>query len=577
MAESGLDPAWRPIERRLSQLDGFGLLVVFVRDTRRVPALRRAVEDWAAARHRPLVSLAERDREGFAARMLTQLYASLTPGARPMLWVEAQREEGDPLWDEERARLLNRLNEQRGRLEAEVGPMLLLVPADFMRETISLAQDLWHARYLSLELGADTAPEAAAAPDGRGGPEAAKALEGSGAEASWLSQVDEVEELPRDVDEELARWDAELGPRLATVEDLKAGALRDFWIPDAVATVRRAVRDDRLPSAKRLAGRLVSLARARVQAQAGVFGVFAARDLVRALQVEGYVRWSDGALDEAATLYREAAAVCRASLNTAPDDADDQLLLARVLDDQAQLTERLGDLASGIALAEEAVSLRRRVLAAAGDEPALMRELARGLESAARLYRRHGNLSRASRTLTEAVDLRQAAAEVEAALEIDDPLATRRLADARQQLGDLRLQRGEPDLAVAEHALSVEMRRVLADGAEDAEATHALVLGLESLAIAAGAAGQSDVAEQAWEEGIAIARDQLGADGPTRAALETLGELLVNRMSADPARQQRWRAEALDLYARLVERFPEDAKTSLYASILQELRSPTQA
>lgn len=579
MAEPGLEPVWRPIQRRLSQLDGFGLLVVFVRDTRLVPPLRRQVQGWAEEHHRALMALAERDRDGFAERMLKQLYASLVPGARPMLWVEAHREEGDALWNDERARLLNRLNEQRGRLEAEVGPMLLLVPADYMREMLSLAQDLWHARYLSLELGDERArgaqgdPHAAAAsaldsptPD---------ALEALGDDEWRSSLAEDQEDPPRDVDEELARWDAELGPRPATVEDIRSGALRDFWIPDALAAVRRAVRGDRLPAARLLAGRIVSLARSRVAAQAGVFGVFAARDLVSALHTEGYVRWSDGALDEAAALYREATALGREALKMAPDDAEDQLLLVRVLDDRARLMERMGDLDLGIEMAQEALSLRRRVLAEAGNDSALMRELAFGLESLARLYRRHGGLSRASRVLTEAVELREAAAAAEP--EFVDPAAIRRLADARQQLGDLRLLRGEPDLAVEQLVLSVQARRALADGGEDAEATHALVLGLASLAIAAGAAGQDELAEQAWEEGIAIARDQLAADGPTRTALETLGELLVNRISADPARQQLWRAEALDLYTRLVDRFPEDAKTSLYASILQELRSPTQA
>ncbi|KAI1691976.1 hypothetical protein Ddc_23925 [Ditylenchus destructor] len=487
--------------------------------------------------------------------MLKQLYGSLAPGARPMLWVEAHREEGDPAWNEERARLLNRLNEQRGRLEAEVGPMLLLVPADFMRETLSLAQDLWHARYLSLALEADDEPEAAQAG-------AAKALAATQADVSWLSRDDDLDAPLKDVDEELAHWDAELGPRLATVEDVRSGALRDFWIPDAVSALRRAVKDDRLPSARLLAERVVSLARARSQAQAGV---------------DGYVRWSDGTLDEAAARYREAASLCRSALAVAPDDADDQQLLARVLDDQARLAERLGDLEAGVAMAEEALALRRRLLATSGDEPASMRELAYGLESMARLYRRLGSLSRAARALVEAVDLRQAAAKADEALGVDDPKAVRRLADARQLLGELRLLRGEPDLAVEQHAASVGLRRVLAEDGEDADSRLALVLGLESLAIAAGVARMPELADDAWEEALALAREQLAADGPTRAALETLGDLLVNRISSEAPDPPEWRAEAVDIFSQLVERFPEDSKTSLYASILQELRNPTQA
>lgn len=572
MADSGLDSVWRPIERRLSQLDGFGLLVVFVRDTRLVPALRWEVETWAATRHRALVTLVERERQGFAERMLKRLYASLVPGVRPMLWVEAQREEGDALWNEERARFLNRLNEQRGRLEAEVGPMLLLVPADFMRETLSLAQDLWHARYLSLELETAQTPEAV---DARRSAVAGKASDAWGEldDNEWrFSLADDLEEPLRDVDEELARWDAQFGPRLATVEDVRSGALRDFWISDAVMALRRAVRDDRIPSARLLAERIVSLARGRVQAQAGVFGVFATRDLVSALQAAGYVRWSDGAFDEAAALYREAAGVCRTLLNVASDDADAQLLLARVLDDQARLTERQGDLFAAVKMAEEAVALRRRLHATAGEDPAWMRELAFGLESVARLYRRNGGLSRAWRALIEAVELRQAAH-----VEGDDPVCSRRLADARQQLGDVRLLRGEADLAVAEHLLSVGLRRVLAKGADDAETTHALLLGLESLAVAANAAGLAEVAGRSREEGLAIARHQLESDGPTRVALETLGEWLVNRISAEPSGAQAWRPEAIEIYSQLVERFPEDSKTSQYASILQELRNPTQS
>lgn len=574
MPEPSVGRSWRTIERRLSQLDGFGLLVVFVQDAAQVGTLRHAITAWAQARERELVVLAERERDDFAVRMLTGLYEALAHRSHPLLWIEAHREAGDAAWDEQRARLLNRLNEQRGRLEAEAGPLVLLMPADFLRQTIAFAQDLWHARYLSLELTAEAGEPAAASSAPRSPPAFADLKRARG---------------PLDVTTAIAHWDAAIGPRLASADDVRAGALRDLWLPDVAGAVRQAVRDDRWPAASLMADRLVSLARARVAAFPGVAGVTVARDLVRALQAAGYVRWSAGAIDEAVDYYREAVDACRASLKAAPHDRYGVLLLAQLLDEYALLCERRDDLMAARLVAEEAVTLRRRLIEVAGREHALLAELATGLEGAAHAYRRSGNLARASLALTEAVAARREALHQE-----DDPASRRRLADALLQLGEIKLLEGDFDDAVAAQSESVAVRRAMVeevhgddgldggDGdvagerADDAEL--ALMIGLDALAVAAAAAGDRALSDRSWDESIAIARARLQADGPTRAALDILGERLVSRISVEPARNAELHAElhaeARRIYSQLAERFPE---SPLYASILQELARPTLA
>ncbi|WP_423599439.1 hypothetical protein [Roseateles sp. MS654] len=590
MPEPSVGRSWRTIERRLSQLDGFGLLVVFVQDAAQVGPLRHAITAWAQARERELVVLAERERDDFAVRMLTGLYEALAHRSHPLLWIEAHREAGDAAWDEQRARLLNRLNEQRGRLEAEAGPLVLLMPADFLRQTIAFAQDLWHARYLSLELTAEAGEPAAASSAPRSPPAFADLKRARG---------------PLDVTTAIAHWDAAIGPRLASADDVRAGALRDLWLPDVAGAVRQAVRDDRWPAASLMADRLVSLARARVAAFPGVAGVTVARDLVRALQAAGYVRWSAGAIDEAVDYYREAVDVCRASLKAAPDDRHGVLLLAQLLDEYALLCERRDDLVAARLVAEEAVTLRRRLIEVAGREHALLAELATGLEGAAHAYRRSGNLARASLALTEAVAARREALHQE-----DDPASRRRLADALLQLGEIKLLEGDFDDAVAAQSESVAVRRAMVeevhgddgldedvddvddfdggdggdgddgdvDGDRTDDAELALMIGLDALAVAAAAAGDRALSDRSWDESIAIARARLQADGPTRAALDILGERLVSRISVEPARNAELHAElhaeARRIYSQLAERFPE---SPLYASILQELARPTLA
>lgn len=570
MPEPSVGRSWRTIERRLSQLDGFGLLVVFVQDAAQVGPLRHAITAWAQARERELVVLAERERDDFAVRMLTGLYEALAHRSHPLLWIEAHREAGDAAWDEQRARLLNRLNEQRGRLEAEAGPLVLLMPADFLRQTIAFAQDLWHARYLSLELTAEAGEPAVASSAPRSPPAFADLKRARG---------------PLDVTTAIAHWDAAIGPRLASADDVRAGALRDLWLPDVAGAVRQAVRDDRWPAASLMADRLVSLARARVAAFPGVAGVTVARDLVRALQAAGYVHWSAGAIDDAVDRYREAVDVCRASLKAAPDDRHGVLLLAQLLDEYALLCERRDDLVAARLVAEEAVTLRRRLIEVAGREHALLAELATGLEGAAHAYRRSGNLARASPALTEAVAARREALHQE-----DDPASRRRLADALLQLGEIKLLEGDFDDAVAAQSESVAVRRAMVeevhgdcvddavDGDRTDDAELALMIGLDALAVAAAAAGDRALSDRSWDESIAIARARLQADGPTRAALDILGERLVSRISVEPARNAELHAElhaeARRIYSQLAERFPE---SPLYASILQELARPTLA
>ena len=265
------------------------------------------------------------------------------------------------------------------------------------------------------------------------------------------------------------------------------------------------------------------------------------------------------------------------------------LLLAQLLDEYALLCERRDDLMAARLVAEEAVTLRRRLIEVAGREHALLAELATGLEGAAHAYRRSGNLARASLALTEAVAARREALHQE-----DDPASRRRLADALLQLGEIKLLEGDFDDAVAAQSESVAVRRAMVeevhgddgldggDGdvagerADDAEL--ALMIGLDALAVAAAAAGDRALSDRSWDESIAIARARLQADGPTRAALDILGERLVSRISVEPARNAELHAElhaeARRIYSQLAERFPE---SPLYASILQELARPTLA
>ncbi len=557
----------------MTQLQRFGLLVVFVREPRLVSTLRQRVRDWSLRqgverRPGPMVELVDREVGDFAVRTLQSLYARLDETAPSLLWLEAHRGGGQPDWDDQRDRLLSRLNELRSRLEAELtGPFVLLLPDGGQRAISSQAPDLWHARYLSVTLGAEE--EAAAhvaqmklcSQAGLASPPVAAAPSVSHAQPS------------RDARDWLQRWQSLIGDRLATVDDAREGRGRELWLPDALAAAREAIQNGEMVEAETLARRLVSLAIARqavgdegASGQGAGQSLSVSRDLALALQTLGYALWTEQVWDEATAHYQRAIDVTRASRLAFPREKEPALLLAMLLDDLSMLLQRREDFDGALAASEESLSLRRRLLDQQRDAPHLRHGLVTALEALGLLHQRRGQLAQADACLSEALSLSRVMVAA-------DPLLSGARADLAEillHLGLVKLLQGEEDQAMACQQESVALRRLLREEDLSPEADMRLMTGLEALAVVAAAQGDARRAVRASDEALSIARHRLRLDGPTRLSLDNLGARLWHRLQSTLPSEPALRDEALRVYAELSERFPDIPAYSKHLAALRD-------
>ncbi|UXH80481.1 tetratricopeptide repeat protein [Roseateles amylovorans] len=618
--DAGLELAWRQIERRMSQLQRFGLLVVFVKEQRLVAELRQRVRDWAlrrvaermdpprrmaptgldvgaldvgalqaaktaaeiqaelasdadatlaAATPGPVVEIAELEVDDFAVHTLQALYERLDEAAPSLLWLEAHRGAGQPAWEAQRARLLSRLNEQRSRLEAEMtGPFLLLLPDGGQREASSQAPDLWHARYLTVTLGSSEEALAQMAQLAQSGLQP-PSVPAAGALAHAVTS--------HDAHDWLTRWNATIGDRPATVEDARGGRGSDVWLPDALSAARDAIQNGEVADAEALARRLVSLADARRAAgDDGIGGVGAAqslsvsRDLALALQTLGYALWTRQAWDEALAHYRQAIDVARAARQAFPRDKEPVLLLAMLLDDLSMLLQRSQDFDGALSASEESLALRRKLLDQQRDAAHLRHGLVTALESLGLLHQRRGHLARADACLTEALSLARVMVAADPAL----AGARSDLAEILLHLGFVKLLQGDADQAMACQQESVELRRLLMEEDLSLESDMRLMTGLEALAVVAAAQGDERRATRVSDEALAIARARLRLDGPTRLSLDNLGTRLMNRLGSSLPAEPSLRDEAVRVYTELSERFPDIPAYSMHLATLRDGPAP---
>jgi hypothetical protein len=310
--------AWATLQRRLHQLQGFGLLIFFVRTPQLANQLKARLTELLHSQQRVLATVTASHPENFADLALKALLGTHESPDTGAHWLEAYRGAGQAAWDKERRVLLARLNERRSRLEAEFQvPLILLLPAGGMAEMATLAPDLWHIRIFtfvleaSLELGAaDVRPALASAP------------------AVMVATSPQIEPAVRTaLDYWFDQWRVNFDD--FGRDDLRADHphLWAISIWDGVHAIQTCVQYGRFEHARHIAQDVLALARLR-QSAAGSGSQCgpALRDLSVSLDNVGGVARAQGDWVEAETAYRESLAIRRElaeRLGGTPEAQDD--------------------------------------------------------------------------------------------------------------------------------------------------------------------------------------------------------------------------------------------------------------
>ena len=428
------EAAWARLARRVGQLQGFGYIVLFVPDPAVLAPFKARLAAWMGERGWHWLTLSERQSAGFAERSITALFDSLSAEPAPRLvWLEAHRGAGQPAWEQARGELLSRLNERRGRLEAELaGTLVLVLPEGAQRSAAGQAPDLWHVRSLGLSLPALAGPEgqvlplahsvpepppavlaAEADPRAAGeppapvaGPAPASAILSDAASALWLQ-----------------RWQDLLAGRSVEQLDLADDALPAFALQDSLACQDALLRQGRAEEALQLAQQWVALARRRRAQGRGLLDIASSRELCAALEGQVRILLHLGRPQEALPLGEAHVAVCRELLARLGESPSVLQALALALYQLSRTAQILGDWHRAAAAAEDSLGIHRRLASRLGETPDSLRGLALALDRAGHAAQALGDWYRAGAVYEESLSLRQ--------------LLARRLGDSPDALRDL--------------------------------------------------------------------------------------------------------------------------------------------
>lgn len=389
------DAAWGRLSRRLGQLQGFGYIVLFVADPALLSPFKTRLADWLAARHWPWVQIHVGSPDVLAERSIERVFEAVADTPPPRLvWLEAQRGAGQAAWEQARTVLLSRLNERRGRLEAELpGTLLLVLPEGAQRAAAALAPDLWHVRSLGLSLGGAVASIPAPGPRsdelaaGRAGA-ATRDVTGYAAAVMPGPRLF-AEAFPDESRWAIARaeawrqrWTSHLAGRELAAVPLDDDGLRALPLPDGLEAVASLAGHGRLPEALALAEPLAALAQRRLEAGGGLLDIATMRDRASALMALAELHQRAGHAVPALAAAREAVDVCRtlvARLGETPTALRD---LARALDLLARLARVQGERALATTASADCVTQCRRLALRQGETPDAQRTLAQALDHA---------------------------------------------------------------------------------------------------------------------------------------------------------------------------------------------------
>jgi len=427
------EAAWGRFSRRLGQLQGFGYIVLFVADPALLTPFRARLDGWMRDRGWPWLALSEPRPDAFAERSITALFDSLAMPPPPRLvWLEAHRGAGQAAWEQARGELLSRLNERRGRLEAELaGTLVLVLPEGSQRSAAGLAPDLWHVRSLGMSLAGAAAAVPAAGAGGQVLPPppdwlTAPSAQPSAPEAGPLGIETGSRPGPwteGTADAWLQRWQGLLAGRPVDQLDLADEALLGFSVQDSLACQDALLHLGRADEALQLAQQWVALARRRRAQGRGLLDIASSRELCAALEGQGLALLQLGRPQEALPLGEARVAVCRELLSRLGETAAALQDLALALDHLSRVAQILGDWHRAASAAEDSLGVHRRLASRLGETPDSLRGLALALDRAGHAAQALGDWYRAGAAYEESLSLRQ--------------LLARRLGDSPEALRDL--------------------------------------------------------------------------------------------------------------------------------------------
>lgn len=421
------EAAWARLSRRLGQLQGFGYIVLFVADPTLLAPFKARLSAWLAARHWPWVEVGEAVPASLVERSMQAVFDAV--GAVPpprLVWLEAQRGAGQGVWEQARTELLSRLNERRGRLEAELpGALVLVLPEGAQRAAAALAPDLWHVRSLGLSLGPDALPFDAG--EGPATPPAPLATlpalpAGPGPNAGFdpldapdaLSGPVYTDATPRaaradaaEAQDWLQRWTRLLAGRAPESLPLQDEALLAVSLPDGLRAQATLAGLGRLDEALDLGAQLVRLARHRQEEGPGLLDIAAGRDLAGALMQWAETLHQAGRAHEALAASRDAVAVCRTLLERLGETPAALRDLARALDHLARLARRQGAWHEAAEASEACLAQCRTIALRLGETPDALRAVAQALDHVGRVAQSQGDWNRAGLAFEECLSILQ--------------------------------------------------------------------------------------------------------------------------------------------------------------------------
>ena len=369
---SVLEREWRTLSRKMRLTEGFVLIVFFSVDDRITMALKDRLRESLIARTASLVEIIPDSPDDLAGEVLRKIFdneeLAAHRGAISPFWIEVQSAQGHPRWNDARRELLMRLNERRGRLEAELRcPLILVLPADFQRETAALAPDLWHVRSYSATLGEDSGSESLAgtrrqdSDQTRAG--SSSALPGTQPAVTTDSAIPPA---VRYWHERSAYAESLLGRALSFLRPGQTRPELSVW--DGVAAVDAALGMNDIETAEKIARQMLAVARGSGRQQQ-TDTPQGQRDLSVSLNKVGDVAQAQGRLDAAARAYEESLQLRRRLLKDFGQTPQAVLDLLISLERCADLPDSAP--ASRLAQYQEALGLAKRLEMALKDDSRL--------------------------------------------------------------------------------------------------------------------------------------------------------------------------------------------------------------
>lgn len=278
-----------------------------------------------------------------------------------------------------------------------------------------------------------------------------------------------------------------------------------------------------------------------------------------------------GALDDAATLYREAADALTASLAADGNDAWARQALSVTQNQLGDILQQQGDMPAARALFEQSLAHRKALVAAKPDDADGQRDVVSSSNRLAEVMRQQGDLA-ASRTLYEQ------------GLEITTKIATSRPGDRQAQrdmaiaysrLGDVLRGQGDPATAEEYFRRDLEISGRLADSdPDDMQAKRDLMIAENRLGELLMDTNSS-AARAFYERGLALCKALAEAD-PNDVAVQrdmsiastNLGDVAA-KLEDWPAAQEHFR-RALDMNRACAEKNPTSARAKRDVSVVSE-------